>query len=162
MLQMNKLLVFCLSLTCAVGFAQVQPPVCPKQPKVLSMHGDNRNDDYYWLNQYWLKGPDSNKVVQYLTEENNYFEAGTKATKPLQEKLYKEILGKIKQTDQSLPYFLEGYWYITKTRRRERICHLCAKEGHHESKGGVVGRCKCNGEGAFLLWIFWLDGQSEQ
>ena len=134
MLQMNKLLVFCLSLTCAVGFAQVQPPVCPKQPKVLSMHGDNRNDDYYWLNQYWLKGPDSSKVVQYLTEENNYFEAGTKATKPLQEKLYKEILGKIKQTDQSLPYFLEGYWYITKTEEGKEYATYVRKKGTMKAK----------------------------
>ncbi len=131
---MNKLLIFCLTFTWAVGFAQVQPPVCPKQPKVLTMHGDNRSDDYYWLNQYWLKGPDSSKVVQYLTEENNYFEAGTKNSKPLQEKLYKEILGKIKQTDESLPYFLEGYWYITKTEEGKEYATYVRKKGTMKAK----------------------------
>lgn len=95
--------------------AQLQPPVCEKKPKVLEEHGDKRIDNYYWLNEYWLKGADSNKVVDYLTKENDYFYANMKHTEALQGKLYNEMLGRIKQTDQSVPYFKKGYWYITKT-----------------------------------------------
>ena len=112
---MYKIFISILCMNTFLLNAQMQPPVCPKQSKVLTAHNDNRNDDYYWLNQYWLKGPDSSKVVKYLEEENAYFQEGTKHTAPLQEKIYKEILGKIKQTDESVPYFLNGYWYINKT-----------------------------------------------
>jgi len=93
-----------------------KPPVCEKKPYVIETHGDKRTDDYYWLNQYWLKGPDSSKVVDYLTQENNYYNSENQHTKALQDKLYNEILAKIKQTDQSVPYFKNGYWYITETQ----------------------------------------------
>ncbi|MES2646071.1 MAG: S9 family peptidase [Bacteroidota bacterium] len=92
-----------------------QVPHAQKKPTELEMHGDKRTDDYYWLNDYWLKGPDSDKVVEYLNAENDYFAAKMKSAEALQEKLYQEILGRIKQTDESVPYFKNGYWYITKT-----------------------------------------------
>lgn len=94
---------------------KIQAPVCEKRPKILEIHGDKRTDNYYWLNDYWLKGPDSAEVVDYLKKENDYFYANMKHTESLQEKLYNEMLGRIKQTDQSVPYFKNGYWYITKT-----------------------------------------------
>jgi oligopeptidase B len=109
------LTILLLSFMNTIVEAQLQPPVCEKQPKILEEHGDKRIDNYYWLNEYWLKGPDSNKVVDYLTKENDYFKANMKHTEDLQDKLYNEMLGRIKQTDQSVPYFKKGYWYITKT-----------------------------------------------
>ncbi len=90
-------------------------PHAPKKPTTLEIHGDIRTDDYYWLNDYWLKGPDSDRVVEYLTAENEYFYANMKPAEELQQKLYNEILGRVKQTDESVPYFKNGYWYITKT-----------------------------------------------
>ncbi|CAN5525511.1 oligopeptidase B [soil metagenome] len=90
-------------------------PHAPKKPTTLEIHGDIRTDDYYWLNDYWLKGPDSDRVVEYLTAENDYFYANMKPAEELQQKLYNEILGRIKPTDESVPYFKNGYWYITKT-----------------------------------------------
>lgn len=92
-------------------------PVAPKKPKTLEIHGDKRNDDYYWMNDYWLKGPESDHVVKYLNEENAYFDAAMKPTLALQDSLYKEIVGRIRQADQSVPYFKNGYWYITKTEK---------------------------------------------
>lgn len=94
---------------------QLKFPVSPKIPKILEIHGDKREDDYYWLNDFWLQGPGSNKVVEYLEAENEYFYASMKPTEALQDKLYNEILGRIKQTDESVPYFKNGYWYIVKT-----------------------------------------------
>lgn len=91
-------------------------PTCEKQPKKLEIHGDVRIDNYYWLNDYWLNGPQKEKVVAYLTAENDYFSEKMKSTEKLQEDLYKELLGRIKQTDESVPYFLNGYWYLTKTK----------------------------------------------
>lgn len=92
-------------------------PIAPKKPVTLEIHGDKRVDDYYWLNDYWLKGPDSDRVIEYLDQENAYFDDVMKPTLALQDKLYKEIVGRIKQQDQSVPYFKNGYWYITKTEK---------------------------------------------
>lgn len=117
--------------TSALSTALAQDaPVCPKVPRTLEMHGDKREDDYYWLDQYWLKGPDSSKVVDYLTAENNYFYAKMKPTEDLQGKLYNEILGRIKQTDESVPYFKNGYWYITKTEQGKEYPVYVRKKGN--------------------------------
>jgi len=125
---------FFLLLCSVVTFAQMSPPTCPKKPKTLSMHGDNRVDNYYWLNDYWLKGADSSEVVKYLNEENSYFEQGMGHTKSLQDKIYKEILGKIKQTDESVPYFKNGYWYITKTEEGKEYASHTRKKGNMKAK----------------------------
>ena len=131
---MYKIFIFILCMNTFLLNAQMQPPVCPKQSKVLTAHNDNRNDDYYWLNQYLLKGPDSSKVVKYLEEENAYFQEGTKHTASLQDKIYKEILGKIKQTDESVPYFLNGYWYINKTEEGKEYSTFVRRKGNMKAK----------------------------
>src|SRR5262245_3386245 len=98
----KHLFILCLFF-CITGFIKaqnMQPPVCDKQPKTLEIHGDQRIDNYYWLDQYWLKGPDSSKVVDYLTRENDYFKSVMQHTVNLQDKLYNEMLGRIKQTDE--------------------------------------------------------------
>ena len=93
------------------------PPQAEKKIKQLTLHGDTRTDEYYWLNDYWLKGPDSNKVIDYLTAENRYFDAVMSRTHALQQALYTEMLARIKQTDETVPYFKRGYWYIVKTEQ---------------------------------------------
>jgi oligopeptidase B len=105
-----------ISINLKIMAQYTNPPICEKRPKELIMHGDARIDNYYWLNEYWLKGPDSAKVLDYLSKENSYFEEGTRNTKELQDILYNEMLSKIKQTDETLPYFYNGYWYITRTQ----------------------------------------------
>lgn len=104
-----------LSLINSTLKKKLNAPVCKKIPRYLTMHGDTRLDNYYWLNDFWLKGPESGNVEAYLETENAYYDEHMEHTKPLQDKLYNEILGRIKQTDESLPYFYHGYWYITKT-----------------------------------------------
>ncbi|MBT5494077.1 MAG: S9 family peptidase, partial [Flavobacteriaceae bacterium] len=68
-----------------------------------------RIDDYYWL-----KERDNPEVIDYLERENDYYEKMTSHTQGLQDKLFKEIKNKIKEEDESVPYFLNGYWYKTK------------------------------------------------
>ncbi len=84
-------------------------PVCPKKPKELTIHGDTRIDNYYWLNER-----ENPEVIKYLEEENHYCNTQLKHTEKLQDSLFKEIVARIKQTDQSVPYKFNGYWYITK------------------------------------------------
>jgi oligopeptidase B len=132
---MNKIIALSIFTTIIMETnAQMAAPKCEKKPKELITHGDTRIDNYYWLNDYWLKGPDSNKVVEYLSAENKYFEEGTKKTTDLKENLYQEILGKIKQTDESLPYFYNGYWYITKTEAGKEYATYVRRKGTMEAK----------------------------
>lgn len=90
-------------------------PECEIIPHEMTIHGDTRIDNYYWLNDFWLEGPKKEQVVKYLNAENTYAEQIMSPTKELQEKLYNEIIGRIQQKDESVPYFENGYWYITKT-----------------------------------------------
>lgn len=96
-------------------FAQtdMKPPVAKKEPKVLKIHGYELVDDYFWLRD--RNEPRSPEIIKYLNEENAHTEAKMKPYKELQDKLYAEMLGRIKQTDLSVPYKLGAYWYFNRT-----------------------------------------------
>lgn len=134
---MNKIAILFLLIMSGNVFAQ-KGPVCPKKERVLEMHGDKRIDNYYWLNDYWLKGPDSGKVVDYLTAENNYFNKCMAPVSGLQDKLYKEIIGRIKQTDESVPYFKNGYWYITRYKEGQEYPIHVRKKGSMDAPDEVM------------------------
>ncbi len=85
------------------------PPLAEKLPKALSAHNRIRIDDYYWMNDR-----DNPNVIDYLKAENEYNEKMTAHTKALQEKLFQEMKGRIKEDDSSVPYKLNGYWYLTR------------------------------------------------
>ena len=88
------------------------PPDAVKHPHaVKAPFGAVRNDDYYWLRDDERDDP---QVLAYLNAENAYADAVLAPTKPLQEKLYGEIVGRIKQDDASVPYRERGYWYYTR------------------------------------------------
>jgi oligopeptidase B len=95
-----------------------KPPVAKKVPVETKLHGETLVDDYAWLRD--KKNP---AVREYLEAENAYVDAVMKPTEPLQEKLYKEMLGRIKQDDQTAPYkrgkFM--YWSETKTGQQYPI-----------------------------------------
>jgi oligopeptidase B len=86
------------------------PPRAPRRPHVLSLHGDERFDDWYWL-----RDRDDPEVIAYLEAENAYTEAVTARTRPLQERLYEEIRARIQETDESAPVPEGGYWYLHRT-----------------------------------------------
>src|SRR5689334_2566114 len=79
--------------------AGVQPPMAEKEPKEFIAHGDKRIDDYYWLNQR-----ENPKVLDYLKAENAYLETVMSGTKDLREKLFREMKGRNKEKDQSMPF----------------------------------------------------------
>ena len=90
--------------------SQPSPPVAARKPVEHRIHGDLRVDDYFWLRE-----KENPEVLRYLREENAYAEAILKPTEALQEQLYQEMLGRIQQTDLSVPYRLRGYLYFAKT-----------------------------------------------
>ncbi|TMD76028.1 MAG: S9 family peptidase, partial [Chloroflexi bacterium] len=73
-------------------------------------HGDRRIDPYFWLRQ--RANPE---VIAYLDDENAYADSVMAGTRPLQERIYREITSRIKQSDTSAPSFFKGYWHYTRT-----------------------------------------------
>ena len=86
--------------------AEVKPPVAQKIPKKLVTNGHERIDNYFWLNER-----DNPAVMEYLLAENAYRDKVMAPTADLQKTLYSEITGRIKQTDESVPYLDNGYYY---------------------------------------------------
>lgn len=117
---MTKLLAAAalLSTTAPAALAQTAPQSAPKPPvaaikpyQVKAPFGATRNDEYYWLRDDTRKNPE---MLAYLNAENAYADAMLAAQKPVAEKLYGEIVGRIKQDDSSVPYLRRGYYYYTR------------------------------------------------
>jgi oligopeptidase B len=87
------------------------PDVARKPHAVTTPFGASRNDEYYWLRDDSRKNPE---MLAYLKAENAYADALMAPHKPLQDRLYEEIVGRIKQDDSSVPYRERGYWYYTR------------------------------------------------
>src|SRR2546423_11262785 len=88
------------------------PPVATMKPKVDTLHGEVRTDNYFWNRE--KSNPD---VIAYLNAENAYTEAKMKHTEALQQKLYDEMLSRIKETDVSVPFREHGYYYWNATEK---------------------------------------------
>jgi len=116
----------------------VKPPVCEKKSKELVAHGDTRIDNYYWLNEYFKKGPDSSKVVEYLKAENKYLDEMTSGLKPFEESLYTEMKARIKEKDESVPYFKNGFYYYTRMEEGKEYGIFCRKKGNLQAKEEVL------------------------
>lgn len=106
----------------------IAAPIAEIKAKELIAHGDTRIDNYYWMNDFFKKGPDSNKVVDYLTAENKYFDTMMSATQPLQEKMYMEMKGRIKEKDESVPVFKKGYYYYSRLVEGKDYFVYCRKK----------------------------------
>ena len=85
------------------------PPIANKIPKKLRKHNDIRIDDYYWLNNR-----ENPEVIDYLNQENDYYKAMTSHTVDFQKQLFEEMKARIKEDDESVPYFYNEYFYLTR------------------------------------------------
>jgi oligopeptidase B len=120
------------------------PPEAIKQDSILTQHGDSRVDPYFWIrltdDQKSSDSPDdqTQKVLDYLNAENDYTRAVMANTEELQEKLYEEIVGRIKQTDESLPYFKNGYWYYNRYEEGKEYPIYARKKGSLDAAEEVM------------------------
>ncbi|MBT9313962.1 S9 family peptidase [Leptothoe spongobia] len=104
--------------------SQSGAPIAKKQPKTLEKHGDIRIDDYYWL-----RDRNSPLTLDYLKAENDYAAAQTAHTQDFQKALYDEMLGRIQETDLSVPTKDGDYFYYSRTEEGKAYRILCRKQG---------------------------------
>ncbi len=110
-----------------------KPPAAKKILHETKIHGETLIDNYFWLRE--KTGPE---VFNYLKAENAFTEAVMKPTEKLQEKLYKEMLSRIKQTDQNVPYKKNGYYYYTKNVEGKQYPIFCRKKGNLKAKEEIT------------------------
>ncbi len=109
-----------LLASCSSRNATLQPPVAERKAQIIESNGNIRTDDYYWMRlsdeQKNAVSPDSQtvKVLAYLNAENDYAKKIMKHTEALQQTLFDEMKGRMKQNDESVPYLDNGYYYSTK------------------------------------------------
>ncbi|MCL1032574.1 S9 family peptidase [Elizabethkingia anophelis] len=113
----------------AQQFPDIKAPVAEKQEHIREIHGDKVSDPYYWMIDYFKKGTNSAKVVDYLKAENTYWTDMMKDTEPFREKLFLEMKNRIKEKDESVPVFRKGYYYYTRTEAGKQYFKYCRKKG---------------------------------
>ncbi|GAB4215984.1 MAG: oligopeptidase B [Roseiflexaceae bacterium] len=103
---------------------QLRPPIAPVRPHSITAHGETRIDPYFWLRD--RNDPD---VIAYLNAENAYTEQTLAHTRALQEQLYREMRGRIKERDENVPEQRDSYFYYTRTEEGQQYTIRCRKHG---------------------------------
>lgn len=132
----------------------LNPPQAEIKPTVFTKFGKERIDNYYWL-----KDKTDNKVIDYLQAENMYTDTVTASTKDLQKKLYDEIVGRIKEDDESYPLFKNGYYYYNRAEKGKQYRTYCRKKGSLESKEEIIFDVNKMAEGkeAFIFASYFIS-----
>ncbi len=129
----------------------LQVPRAEKKPHaVTASHGASRTDDYYWL-----RNREDAAVIQYLEAENRYVDQMMEHTKPLQEKLFNEMKGRIKERDESVPFKLDDYFYYTRYDEGYEYPVYCRKKGSLNATEEIIanGNDLSKGQSFFDLEI---------
>ncbi len=135
-----RLLLIALAASCVASpprpskeAATAQPPVARKEPKDVTVHGDKRIDDYFWMRN---KG--TPEVEQHLRAETAYTDAMTAAQEPLRQALYAEMLSRIQETDQNVPFLRDGFYYYSRTEKGKQYPILCRRAGSPDAPEQVI------------------------
>lgn len=143
------ILIGCILVACTDNKKEklkddIMPPVAEKILHEFKESGGSRVDNYYWMKlsdeqkNATTKDEQTQKVLNYLNAENDYLKAKMKDSEGLQEKIYTEIIGRIKQTDESVPYQDNGYWYYTRYEEGQEYPIYCRKVGSLQGKEEVM------------------------
>ena len=120
----------------------ITPPVADVAPYQHKIHDHIRIDPYYWLNER-----NSPKVLDYIHRENDYYQKMTAHTQPLKEELYKEMRSRLKEDESSVPYFYNGYWYITRYEEGKDYPIYSRKKGLLNAPEEVLFDCNKMAQG---------------
>jgi oligopeptidase B len=133
LLQTSLLMALFVPVSVAQNSNTGKPPVAKQSAKITEIHGYKLTDNYFWLRE-----KSNPEVIKYLEDENRYTDAVMRPTEALQESLYKEMLGRIKQTDLSVPYKQGEYFYYTRTEEGKQYPYFCRKRGSLDAKEEIM------------------------
>ncbi|HKK20527.1 MAG TPA: S9 family peptidase [candidate division Zixibacteria bacterium] len=119
--------------TACIERRKPEPPIAKIEPKTNTLHGENWTDNYYWL-----RDKTNPEVINYLKEENAYTDAVMAPTKELQKKLFDEMVGRIKETDLSVPVQDGDYYYYSRTEEGQQYNIDCRKKGSLDAPEEVI------------------------
>jgi len=111
----------------------IKAPMVAIKPHPMTLHGDTRQDNYYWLND-----PKNPEVIKYLNEENAYVDTVMAVTKALQDQLFNEMKGRVKEKDESVPVKDGDYYYYSKYIEGGEYPVYCRKQGSLEGKEEIL------------------------
>ena len=120
----------------------IKSPVAKIIPHVIEKHGHVRTDNYYWMNNREIP-----EVIDYLNQENEYYKQSTAHTAAFQKDLFEEMKGRIKEDDESVPYFYNGYYYITRFEKGKDYPIHSRKKGSLDAKEEIMFDCNSMAEG---------------
>lgn len=120
----------------------IQAPIATVRPHELTAHNHIRIDNYFWLNDR-----EDQEVIDYLNAENTYYEGQTAHTKAFQADLFEEMKSRIKEDDSSVPYFYNGYYYITRFEKGKDYPIFSRKQGSLEADEEIMFDCNVMAEG---------------
>lgn len=144
------LLAACNKPITEVKLPDVKPPLAVVKPfEIVSKHGHKRVDNYYWL-----KNREDSAVVNYLKAENTYLDTMLAHTKGLQEKLFNEMKGRIKEDDSSVPYQLDDYFYYTRYVEGGEYPIYCRKKGALTASEEILADGNALGKGQSYFRFF--------
>ncbi len=109
------------------------PPVAEKIAQKFINFGKERIDNYYWIRE-----KEDKDALEYLQAENEYTQMVMAPTKELQEKIYGEIIGRIKEEDESYPSYQNGYYYYRRTEKGKQYPIHCRKRGSLEAEEEII------------------------
>ncbi|MFA5160623.1 MAG: S9 family peptidase [Elusimicrobiales bacterium] len=128
-----KFLLIALSAAGAARAAVAEPPVAAISPYRLEKFGDVRIDNYYWL-----RDRENPAVRAYLEAENNYADAVLAPQAGLAGRLFEEMKSRVKETDSSVPYRLNGYYYYERYEKDRQYPILCRKKGNLDAPEEII------------------------
>ncbi|NWG07373.1 MAG: S9 family peptidase [Chloroflexi bacterium] len=108
-------------------------PAALRRPHAITQHGQTRIDKYYWM-----RNREDPEVMKYLRAESDYLEKMMQHTKPLQEQLFSEMKGRIKETDSTVPERRGDYFYYERTEEGRQYPIFCRKKDLAESPEEVI------------------------
>jgi oligopeptidase B len=136
----------------AADIPPVKPPVAARKPKVTTKFGDRRVDPYQWL-----RDKEDPAVIEYLNAENVYGEALMRPLADFREALYKEMLGRIQETDESVPYRRHGYWYYQREIEGQQYPIYCRRKGDMKAPEEILLDVNALAEGHKFTALGILD-----
>ncbi len=130
----------------------IKEPVAKIVPEILEKHGDVRIDNYYWLNER-----ENKEVIDYLEQENNYYKTLTSHTEDFQKELFQEMKARIKEDDASVPYFNNGYWYLTRFETGKDYPIYTRRKGSLDAEEEILFDCNELAEGHVYFQLGGLN-----